>query len=549
MHRFLFRAALLGLLGLAGCARPAGDRAAIDAATIRRHIAALADDSMMGRKPFSEGEEKTVRYLESQFRALGLAPGAGESYYQDVPLVEIDSQPSDTLTVDGGAAPLRLRYRSDYVALSEHEDSVVTLQHSPLVFAGYGVVAPEYGWNDYAGLDVRGKTVIVLVNDPGFQGGDPKFFKGDTMTYYGRWTYKYEEAARQGAAGVLIVHQTLPASYPWSVVQSSFTGSQLYLQDSGHHRGRCAMEGWITEEAARRLLGEAGIHGDINALARRRDFRSRILPLTMSVSFRNHITYKSSRNVVDLLPGSRQPAEYVLYSAHWDHLGVGLPVDGDSIYNGAVDNASGVAALLATAGAFAAMKDRPQRSLVFLAVTAEEQGLLGSAYYAAHPLYPLAATVADLNMDALGNYGRTRDMVVTGMGQNELEDRVKALMAAEGGTVRGDLNPASGGYFRSDHFSFAKVGVPALDIHNGLESLDQDTAKTRQQRAEYGAKKYHQPADEYSADMNVDGMVQVAQLLFTLGRDLSGESAFPGWKAGSEFRAVRDSQLASPGGR
>jgi Zn-dependent M28 family amino/carboxypeptidase len=412
------------------------------------------------------------------------------------------------------------------------------------VFAGFGIVAPEYHWNDYAGLDVKGKTVIVLVNDPGYQSGKPTFFKGDTMTYYGRWTYKYEEAARQGAAGVLIVHQTKPASYPWSVVQSSFTGAHLYLKDTAGHRGRCKMEGWITYDAAKRLLASAGIRGDFTAMARKRGFKPVPLNEKLSVGFTNHIRYNVSHNVIAVFPGSRTPPQYLIYTAHWDHLGVGIPVSGDSIYNGAVDNASGVGALLAIAKAYTLLSEKPARSIVFLAVTAEEQGLLGSGYYGEHPVYPLNRTVADLNMDALGNYGKTSDIVITGLGQSYLEEDVSEIAAAKGLTVRGDLNPASGSYFRSDHFSFAKVGVPSLDINNGLESVDHDKAWTDSVRREFGQHHYHQPSDEYSPDMNADGMVEIARILFELGCKLGSEITFPGWKPGSAFKARRAAMMS-----
>jgi Zn-dependent M28 family amino/carboxypeptidase len=303
------------------------------------------------------------------------------------------------------------------------------------------------------------------------------------------------------------------------------------------------MEGWITYDAAKKILAAGGITGDFTAMARQKDFKAVPLNMTVSVSFTNRLKYNVSHNVMAVLKGKRAPAEYIIYSAHWDHLGIGMAVNGDSIYNGAVDNASGVAALLAVAKAYTLLPEKPERSILFLAVTAEEQGLLGSQYYAEHPVFPLSKTVADLNMDALGSYGKTKDFVITGLGQNDLEDEVQAITQQNGETVRGDLNPASGGYFRSDHFSFAKVGVPALDLHNGLESLDQDSAATALQRQEYGAKHYHQPSDEYSPDMNAGGMVQTARLLFEVGYKLSREDTFPGWKAGSEFKAIRDSMM------
>ncbi len=541
----LLKIFLPAVISLAACRHKEQQAAehAINASVIKKHIAVLSNDSLQGRKPFTKGEEKTIRYISNQFKKLGLAPGNNRSYFQKVPLVEIDSKPSEIMFVRGNKNPLRLQYGKDFIALSEQELPKVIIRNSPLVFVGFGVVAPEYHWNDYKGLDVKGKTVVVLVNDPGFRSGRSDFFKGDTMTYYGRWTYKYEEAARQGAAGVLIVHQTKAAGYPWSVIQSSFSGGQLYLQDPHKHLDRCKMEGWISYEAAQKLLTRAGITGDFTAMARKTEFKAIPLNQKVSVSFTNHITYNVSHNVAGLLKGSLRPDEYLIYTAHWDHFGIGIPVNGDSIYNGAVDNASGVASMLAIAKAFTRLPTPPKRSVLFLAVTAEEQGLLGSRYYAEHPIYPLNRTVADLNMDAMGIYGKTKDLVITGLGQNHLEDYVEALAKKDSIKVRGDLNPSTGGYFRSDHFSFAKVGIPALDVHNGLESVDHSNAWVQKRRADYGANKYHQPSDEYDPQADYSGMVQVSRLLFEIGLTLSNERVFPNWKAGSEFKALRDSMM------
>jgi Zn-dependent M28 family amino/carboxypeptidase len=511
---------------------------------IKSHIAVLADDSLQGRKPFTAGETKAINYIAGQFKKEGLAPGNNGSYFQDVPMVEITSTPSATMKITGAKTAIDLNYLTDFVTSTRREVDSLSLKNSPLIFAGYGIVAPEYKWNDYAGLDVKGKTVIVLVNDPGFKSGEQHLFKGDTMTYYGRWTYKYEEAARQGAAGIIIVHQTEPASYGWSVVSNSFTGAKLYLQQPDKHLGRCKVEGWITEDAAKKLLSAAGITGDIRAIARKRAFKATPLNLNATLTIQNKLKYSTSHNVIAILKGSTQPDECILYTAHWDHLGVGKPdAKGDSIYNGAVDNASGVAAVLSEAKAFAALKDKPKRSIVFLTVTAEEQGLLGSEYYATHPVYPLNKTVADLNMDALGDYGETNDFSVTGKGQNELEDYVDELAKQDGKTTTGDKNPGAGGYYRSDHFSFAKVGVPALDINNGANSTVHGEAWGKQQQKEYNEKHYHQPSDNYSPAMNADGMAEVADLLFNVGLKLSNETTFPGWKNGSEFKAVREKSM------
>jgi len=503
---------------------------------IKSHIAVLANDSLMGRKPFTEGENRTIAYISQQFKKLGLDPGNNGSYYQEVPMVEINGTPSETMEISGGKSPLIFHSVADYMVATRQELDKVDLKNSPLVFAGYGVVAPEYHWNDYAGLDVKGKTVIVLVNDPGF--------KGDTMTYYGRWTYKYEEAARQGAAGVIIVHQTKAASYPWSVVSSSFAGAKLYLKQNDKHLSRCKVEGWITEDAAKKLLASAGINGDMRELARNKDFKAVPLNMNLSVSINNKLKYSVSHNVIATLKGSTQPGEYIIYTAHWDHLGIGKPdAKGDSIYNGAVDNADGVASLISMAKAFTEVKDKPKRSIVFLAVTGEEQGLLGSEYYSTHPVYPLNKTIADLNMDALGNYGETKDVSITGKGQNDLDDYIEKFAKADDLVITGDQNPGSGSYYRSDHFSFAKVGVPALDMNNGTISKAHGAEWGKKQQESYTANHYHQASDNYSADMDASGMAQIANLLFNVGYQLSNETTYPGWKNGSEFKAVREKSL------
>lgn len=512
------------------------------AADIKHHIAVLANDSLLGRKPFTVGEDKTIAYISGQFKKLGLEPGNNGSYYQDVPMVEIGPAAAPTMQI-GGKITETLKKDTDFVAATRREVPELELKNSPLVFAGYGIVAPEYKWNDYAGIDVKGKTVVVLVNDPGFKSPE-RLFKGDTMTYYGRWTYKYEEAARQGAAGVLIVHQTEPASYGWQVIQNSFTGSKLYLKQADKHMNRCEVEGWLSEAAAKKLLAGAGITEDMRAYARKKDFKAIPLNSTVSVTLKNKLKYSTSHNVIATIKGSTTPGEYVLYSAHWDHFGIGKTVKGDSIYNGAVDNASGVAAILAVAKKFTMAKDKPKRSIVFLAVTAEEQGLLGSEYYGTHPVYPLNKTVADLNLDALSDFGETSDFSITGKGQNDLDDYVIALTKPNGWAVVGDKTPGSGSYYRSDHFNFAKVGVPALDLHNGAASIEKGEAYGTKMLKEYNDEHYHQPSDEYSNDMNTLGMAQTSDLMYQLGVKLSGETTFPGWKAGSEFKAIRDKSMA-----
>ncbi|GAB2944688.1 M28 family metallopeptidase [Hymenobacter coalescens] len=560
-------AALLGLGLLTGCpsnpSSSAGGASAssdtttaphdsITAALIGRHLRRLASDDFQGRKPFTEGETKTVAYLAEEFRKLGLQPGSDGSYFQNVPLVETMSTPAATMQISGGKSPLTLRYQTDFVAITRQEqrtthqkvEEMILLQNSPLVFAGYGVVAPEYGWDDYAGLDVKGKTVVVLINDPGFITGDTALFKGKAMTYYGRWTYKYEEAARQGAAAVLIVHDTRPASYPWSVVQSSWSGAQLFPQPDAQGTPTCGLEGWITLDAAQRLFRAAGQSFEaLQAAANKPGFKPRPLGLGLSTSLTYTSTRKASKNVLAVLPGTTRPSEYVLYTAHWDHLGVGAPVQGDSIYNGAVDNASGCAALLSIAKAFQQAKQKPQRSIVFLAVTGEEQGLLGSAYYAQHPVFPLRKTVAALNMDALADFGPMKDLTIVGYGQSELDDYATAAAQAQGRYIVPDQTPEQGHFFRSDHFSLAHVGVPALYASGRYESLSKGKAFAARQNEEYEARRYHQPSDEYRPDMDLGGMVQDARLLFRIGQRLADETTFPQWKAGSEFKTIREKSL------
>jgi Zn-dependent M28 family amino/carboxypeptidase len=504
-----------------------------------RHLQVLASDSFEGRKPFTPGEDKTIHYLEAQFRQMGLQPGNGNSYFQDVPMVEIGSKPAGPLVVKGKTGSVSLSYLDDYVAATRRVQPQVTVQNSPLVFAGYGIVAPEYNWNDYAGLDVKGKTVVVMVNDPGFR--DSTLFKGKTMTYYGRWTYKYEEAARQGAAGVIIIHEDKPASYGWTVVRSGWSKSKLYLQADDNNMSRAIMEGWITLDAAKKLFQLAGLPDSLMQQAGRKGFKPVEMGLTTSLVINNSIKKSTSHNVLALLPGAERKDEYIIYSAHWDHLGKGEPVNGDSIYNGAADNASGTAALLELAEAFTKLKKKPARSILFLAVTAEEQGLLGSEYYTTHPVVPVNKTVADINMDVLQPFGKMKDIVVVGYGQSDLDEYAKkAADKQDHRVVRPEPDPSGGWYFRSDHFNFAKVGIPALYIENGSQSLTHGEAWGEAQKKEYNDKRYHAPADQFDSSWDMTGIVQDAQLLFDVGYTLSNESGFPGWKAGSEFKAVRE---------
>lgn len=509
------------------------------------HIDTLASDYFEGRMPFSAGEQKTVDYLLQEFQKIGAEPGNGDSFIQEVPLVSITTQAATTMEIRSEREAITLEGLKDYVLWTQRTDSEIVVDEAELIFAGFGIVAPEYGWDDYKNIDVTDKIVVVLVNDPGFGTEDVDFFKGNTMTYYGRWTYKYEEAIRQGALGCLIVHNTIPAGYGFNVVQNSWNSSKLYLDDRGKADYKLAFEGWLTLPVANQLFEVAGLNErELLAKARKADFEA--IPMNLKASTRMEVqaNYNTSQNVVAKITGSEKPDEYVIYTAHWDHLGIGKPDEkGDSIYNGALDNASGTAALLAIAKAFQ-KSTQPKRSVVFLAVTAEEQGLLGSAHYAQNPIYPLEKTIANINMDGINPYGKMKDVSVIGVGQSEMEDLLDVELEKLGRYSAPEPNPVAGYYFRSDHFNFAKVGVPALYFHTGIDHVEKGKEYGKNLQANYTAEYYHKPSDEYDAGRwNLDGAVDDVQLLFNIGQNLSNSSNWPNWKAGSEFKAVRDGYM------
>ena len=522
--------------------RPAG----ISAGAIVRHVKILASDSFGGRAPSSRGEQKTVAYLRDEFTSIGLEPGNGKSFFQDVPLVEINGRPAGTLTVKGrrGTSDSRFIFKEQFVAWTKRMVDQASLDNTPLVFVGYGIVAPEYQWNDYAGVDVHGKTVIILVNDPGFATRDTTLFHGRSMTYYGRWTYKFEEAARQGAAGALIIHESEAAGYPWEVVRNSWSVPQFTLAADDKNMSRVPIEGWVTSSTGRSIIKQAAMNYDsLKARAARRGFKAIPLDVRASVIVRSTIRRSTSRNVLALIPGRERKGEYVIYTAHWDHFGTDSTAKGDQIMNGARDNASGVAALLVLAQAFKRRPQPPARSILFIALTAEEQGLLGSQYYAAHPVYPLKKTVAAINMDGLNIWGRTRDITVVGFGNSELDDYVVAAAKEQGRVVRPDPEPEKGYFYRSDHFSFAKQGVPALDPEEGIDNVEHGEAWGREQKERWTAEKYHKPGDEYDPSWNLSGAVEDLQLLFAVGSRLAEDSSWPNWRAGNEFRAKRDAMM------
>ena len=533
------------LLLAVSCAPTSGDNQAEESFsgfnldTLINDIQVLASDSFLGRKPFTEGETKTIAFLQKRFAEVGLEPGNGESYLQEVPMVNIATQADPVMEVQTPKGNFTLKGFDDYVIWTDKTDSLISLKNVELVFAGYGVNAPERNWNDYAGLDVKGKIVMVLVNDPGY-GIDPSLFKGDTMTYYGRWTYKFEEAARQGAKGCLVIHNAKAASYPFSVVQNSWNGSRLHLDDRGKDVSYCDVAGWISGPAALRLLEAAGYDSTLFAKASVQGFKSLALNEKLSTSIKVQATYNTSKNVIGKITGSKRPEEYIIYTAHWDHLGIGKADEtGDSIYNGALDNASGTAGLIELAKAFKSMKEKPERTVIFLSVTAEEQGLWGSAYYAQNPIYPVDKTVGMINMDILNNKGKTNDIIVVGKGQSVLEDYLKEAADKVGRTVSFEAHPESGFYYRSDHFNFAKVGIPSLYTGAGVDVIGKGKEYGLQKENEYTKDKYHRPSDEYTKDWNLEGAIEDLKLLFLVGKRLANEDKWPGWKDGSEFKELR----------
>lgn len=549
MRRYLGPATglvVLAATALAGCAAsppPPKAMELITAESYRARVQALAADEFEGRKPGQPGEQKTLEYLEREFRALGLQPGNGGSFRQQVPLVEITAAPNAVLKIDAPKGSAQFQYADDMVVWTKRVVPEAGIENSELVFVGYGIVAPELGWNDYAGLDMRGKTAVILVNDPDFDGSQPALFKGKAMTYYGRWTYKYEEAMRQGAAGALIVHETAPAAYGWDVVRNSNTGPLLDAESPDGNAKRAAIEGWLQLPVAKQIFELAGHDFDaLHAAARNQGFKPVALGAKASVSVRNVIRRAESANVIGVLPGTKRPDEYVVYMAHWDHLGKAMAfgATGDTIFNGAVDNATGVAGILEIATAFAKSPVKPERSVAFLAVTAEESGLLGSLYYGQHPVLPLAQTAAVINIDALPPYGRTRDIEVIGFGASELEDYLKDAAAAQGRVLRPDTQAEKGFFFRSDHFNLAKEGVPALYVKTGQDAIDKPAGWIDQQREDYTVRRYHKPADEYDASWDVAGSIEDLQALYAVGERVANESRWPAWYPSSEFRAARE---------
>lgn len=529
-------------------ARPALE--SITSNDILQHIKVLSSDEFEGRGPGTRGEDLTVKYLTEQLQGLGLQPGnPNGTYVQDVPLVGFTGQPTATLTV--GDKSMQLHFPDEYVAVSRHFKTQVDVDNSDIVFVGYGVVAPEYGWDDYKGVDVRGKTLLMLINDPAVPDPndpsklDPKMFKGNAMTYYGRWTYKYEIAAEKGAAGAIIIHETGPAGYPYEVVSGSWGRENFDIKNATGNAERAKIESWIRNDKARELLAAAG--QDLDALKRaavRKDFKPVALNAKATFHLKNTLREVQSKNVIAKLEGDKKD-EYVVYTAHWDHLGRDTNAQGDQIYNGAIDNASGCATVLELAQAFTKLPHKPERSVLFLFVTGEEKGLLGAKYYANNPLHPLNKTLADINIDGVNQWGRTKDLVLVGYGNSSLDDITIAAAAHQNRVVVPDQEPEKGFFYRSDHFEFAKLGVPALDPDAGVEYIGKPAGYGAQKRDEYTNNDYHKPADEVKPDWDLSGAVEDAQLFFMVGYNVLESAEWPVWKPGTEFKAKREASLSA----
>jgi Zn-dependent M28 family amino/carboxypeptidase len=523
----------------------------INADDLLRRTEVLAHDSMEGRAPGGAGEDRTVRYLETEMRRMGLGPGNPDgTYVQNVPLVGLTSDVTGRLTIAG--TTIELQGPRDFIAETRRVTPEVSVESSDLVFVGYGVVAPEYGWDDYKDVDVTGKTIVMLVNDPAIPSAgdstrlDDEMFRGRAMTYYGRWTYKYEIAAEKGAAAAIVIHETGPAGYPFEVLSAGWGQENFDIKSPDNNMSRVAVQAWMPEPAIRGFLQSMGHDfDDLKRQALQRDFRPIELGAQASFTIANEVREIQSRNVIAKLEGASRPDEYIIYTAHWDHLGKNDALPGDNIYNGALDNASGTATMLEIAEAFTQLPEPPARSILFLAVTAEERGLLGTKYYAENPLYPLTNTVANINMDGINQWGRTEDLVVIGLGNSELDDVLAEAAATQDRRLVADAEPEKGFYYRSDHFEFAKQGVPALYTDAGTTFIGQPAGYGQQKRDEYTANDYHKPSDHIKPDWDLSGAVEDAQLMFQVGYRVSERAAFPEWKPGTEFKARRDEMMGA----
>lgn len=519
----------------------------IDDTAFAEHVRALASDDFQGRKPGSPGEDKTVAYLIEQFRKLGLKPGNGTSYVQLVPLVQITASADANLSVLGPGGARKLVFGKEMVIWTKRAVAEVQVSRSELVFVGYGIVAPEYAWNDYANIDVRGKTVVVLASDPGYASKDPTVFKGNAMSDYGRWGYKFEEAARHGALGVLLIHDAKAMGYGWNVIEATWTGAQFEFPAADAHADRAAIEGWLQNDAARALFTAAGLDFTRLAVAAAYPgFKPVPMGITVDATIHNAIRSLNSQNVIAVWPG-RKGHEYVMYTAHWDSLGVDAALQGHNTFNGAVDNATGVAGLLGLAQSFKRTDPKPDRSIAFLATTAAEPELLGSKYYVENPTLPLRETAAVINVDTLINGGRTRDVSILGFGNTDLEEMARADALLQGREAHADPNPELGLYYRSDSYSFARRGVPVLYVQAGIDSAARGPAWGKAHIADYFANRYRQTSDQYSPDWDVSGAVADLNLYYQVGLRVANSRRFPRWYSNSEFRAPRRGNPAPEG--
>jgi len=517
----------------------------ISAEDMKKYISVLASDDFRGRAPSTIGEEKTINYLAAQFKEIGLKPANNGSYFQEVSLVKITADPTMKLNISGGKQNLSLAFSDDFIGGTPQISEDVQIDNSEIVFVGYGINSPENDWNDYKGLDVKGKTVLMLVNDPGYATADTTLFTGKAMTIYGRWTYKYEEAARQGARAAIIIHETGAAAYPWAVVQNSWAGPKFYLVGDELSKSDLQLQSWVTTDAAQKLFESAGLdYSQITASAARRGFKPVDMNLKASVHFKNHLDYTKSNNVAAIWPGTTQSDELIIYTAHWDHFGVNNAFKGDSILNGAVDNATGTAALLEIAKAFTKLPEKQNRSILFLSVTCEEQGLLGSKFYAENPISPLNKTVGVINMDGLNITGKTKDMTIVGLGNSGLDNYAVRVLKKYGRYAIADPTPEKGGYFRSDHFSFAKVGVPSINFSKGYDDVEHGKEWGLAQSEKWIMENYHKPSDNYEPDKwRFDGMIEDIKVYFEVGYDLSITKEFPDWNPVSPFKSIRDQMM------
>jgi Zn-dependent M28 family amino/carboxypeptidase len=513
----------------------------INTSDLAYYVKNLASDEFMGRKPFSPGETITINFLADELRNIGFEPAFDGSYFQKVPMVEITSQVSGNVVIKTMKGDISLFAPDNIAVTSPKLNEEVTINGSEMVFAGFGIVAPEYNRNDYSGLDVKGKTVVVLINDPGLYTGDSTIFKGREMTYYGRWTYKFEEAARQGAQGILIIHETEGAGYQYSILRSSSITPRLFMQTADSNKTLCAFTGWLAGESADSLFNRIGYNvKELRTAACKKGFKGFDLKTQISVSIRNKIQFNNSTNVAGVLRGTTKPDECIVYTAHWDHFGIGEKEKGDSIYNGAVDNGTSMAWAMEIGKAFAGLKKRPARSVVILFPTAEEQGLFGSQYYTDNPVFPMKNTVACFNNDMMLPLGRMKDVMITGYGQSDLDEMIAEAASGQDRYIIKDPNSQTGMYFRSDHFPFAKKGVPSAFARGNVISREHGREWTSKMEQDYLNNKYHKPADNYEPDKwDLNGIVEDSRLLFSVGYKLVNSDFFPEWKEGSEFRNVK----------